>query len=289
MSLQALLVRNDTRGIARRCAGVLPSDNVEAVAKALHKLRGQTVAIATGFFVNNRLETDGPPGAIALGHCLSRLGCQVVMVSRKDALEIMQPHCRFEAAYAEIRVRSQRAAKNDAAALLRKFNPASLVAVEVCGSNRHGRYCDMKGNDISAVTPPMDILFELARGQNRFTIGIGDGGNEIGFGNISPSLIREAGVEPCRTKTSALIVASISNWGAYGLIYSLSRIAGEAFLPSLAGERRLIRGLLRQDAVDGFSGRPIARVDGRSLGRHEELLQTLLRRLRRAVRVRRTD
>jgi len=138
----------------------------------------------------------------------------------------------------------------------------------------------MKGNDISAVTPPTDVLFTTALRQRRYTVGIGDGGNEIGFGNISASLLRQAGVEPCRTKTSALIAASISNWGAYGLVYSLSRLHGKNLLPSQLGECEWVKGLVRKGAVDGFSGMRVARVDGRSLRQHGRLLQFLSRHWR---------
>src|SRR6185503_3690498 len=98
MAIQALLVRQDVRGIARRTAAELPADNVEAVAKTLYALRHDTVFVATGFFVRNHPETDGPPGAIALARSLTTLGARVVLVSRRDALNAIKPFCDFEIA-----------------------------------------------------------------------------------------------------------------------------------------------------------------------------------------------
>jgi hypothetical protein len=50
------------------------------------------------------------------------------------------------------------------------------------------------------------------------TIGIGDGGNEIGMGKIPWEVIRRnipgGGRIACRVPTSFLLVCGISNWGA---------------------------------------------------------------------------
>jgi hypothetical protein len=51
---------------------------------------------------------------------------------------------------------------------------------------------------------------------------VGDGGNEIGMGNIADTIDRleiTASVTTC----DELLVADVSNWGAYGLIALLAR------------------------------------------------------------------
>ena len=53
------------------------------------------------------------------------------------------------------------------------------------------------------------------------TIGIGDGGNEIGMGKLPAGLIAQHvpnGAQiACVTSCDHLVVAGVSNWGAYGL------------------------------------------------------------------------
>ena len=81
----------------------------------------------------------------------------------------------------------------------------------------------MRGVDIRTYNAPLEKLFF---GQPWTTIGIGDGGNEIGMGSIYravraaniPNGDKSACVVPC----DHLIVATISNWGAIGLIGSVA-------------------------------------------------------------------
>ena len=93
----------------------------------------------------------------------------------------------------------------------------------------------MHGQDISPYNARIDYLFfnHLA------TVGIGDGGNEIGMGNLAsvittvPSLVKI----PCVTTTTKLIASSVSNWGGYGLVAALSRQRGKNLLPSVEAEQ----------------------------------------------------
>ncbi len=74
----------------------------------------------------------------------------------------------------------------------------------------------MHGRDITASMAPAHHLFDMRLAP--VTIGIGDGGNEIGMGKISMETIarninRGAQIA-CRVPADHLIVAGISNWGA---------------------------------------------------------------------------
>jgi hypothetical protein len=53
------------------------------------------------------------------------------------------------------------------------------------------------------------------------TIAIGDGGNEIGMGKVADAL-QTLNIVPSTTSCDELIVADVSNWGAYGIISFLS-------------------------------------------------------------------
>ena len=82
----------------------------------------------------------------------------------------------------------------------------------------------------------LDRIIELldhASRRRTVTIGIGDGGNEIGMGKIPHETIVKnipnGDLIHCRVPTDHLIVAGVSNWGAYALAAGRVRASrGEA-------------------------------------------------------------
>lgn len=133
---------------------------------------------------------------------------------------------------------------------------------------------NMRGVSIDAVTAPTHLLFEAAAACDASikTIGIGDGGNEIGMGLLPWETLRaalpgaNAGRTICRIATDHLILSGVSNWGAYGLACAVAGLRGRDDL--LAGwdgaaQRRLIDRLVQEaGAVDGVTGRREPTVDG---------------------------
>jgi hypothetical protein len=142
----------------------------------------------------------------------------------------------------------------------------------------------MRGRDITAETAPAHHLFEGAarRGPPLTTIGIGDGGNEIGMGKIPRDTIHrnvpDGALIACRVPTDHLIVAGVSNWGAYALAAGVRYLRGVPHDPALfdpARERGLLELMVeRGPLVDGPSGKRQATVDG--LG-FEEYARPLVR------------
>src|SRR5579872_2223568 len=69
------------------------------------------------------------------------------------------------------------------------------------------------------------------------TIGIGDGGNEIGMGKIPHETIikniTNGDLIHCRVPTDYLIVAGVSNWGAYALAAGIFILRGVKPPPDL--------------------------------------------------------
>ena len=133
----------------------------------------------------------------------------------------------------------------------------------------------MHGQDISKYNAKIDYLFlNHLSDESTKTIGIGDGGNEIGMGNLAsvipsiPSLVKL----PCITSTTKTIISSVSNWGAYGLLSALSIIRGTNLLPSVEDEKKLIKEMVDLGAVDGVSGKQDYRVDGFSLDENSNTL-----------------
>jgi D-glutamate cyclase len=148
----------------------------------------------------------------------------------------------------------------------------------------HDRYHTMKGRDVTTHMSPAHWLFEEAPKVLPIkTIGIGDGGNEIGMGKIPWEVIRRnirnGAQVACRVPTDYLLVCGVSNWGAYGLAAAIGRLKGiklDADLFDIERERKLLRIMVEQGPlVDGVSGQPSVTVDGLSFERYAEPLRRL--------------
>lgn len=102
-----------------------------------------------------------------------------------------------------------------------------LVAIERCALGADGRPHREHGWDISGDTAPLDYLFEDDGWKAPWkTIGIGDGGNEIGMG-VLPADIVEADIPnghliAAKTGADFLVVSGVANWGAYALLAALA-------------------------------------------------------------------
>jgi hypothetical protein len=138
--------------------------------------------------------------------------------------------------------------------------PDVLVAIERCGLTAAGVYLNMRGVDVSPYHAKLDYLFL----DHPWSVGIGDGGNEIGMGNLAAviPLVAPIAGHPCATKTTRLIVSSVSNWGAWGLVATLSRLKGRNLLVSVDEARELLASAVALGAVDGVNGRRTCSVDG---------------------------
>lgn len=149
----------------------------------------------------------------------------------------------------------------------------------------HDRCHTMRGRDITASMSPVHHLFEAAGPDTGITtLGIGDGGNEIGMGRMPWSVIRKnipRGAQiACRIATERLIVAGISNWGAYGLaagIWHLRRQTPprEIFAPAV--EQGILTRMVEAGLVDGVTNRPTVSVDGLDFERYGAILSDLTR------------
>src|SRR5438874_2583567 len=86
----------------------------------------------------------------------------------------------------------------------------------------------MRGIDVTDTVSPAHWLFEDKR--RPVTIGIGDGGNEIGMGKIGWEVVSRniprGGLIACRVPVDHLVVAGVSNWGAYALAAGVHALRG---------------------------------------------------------------
>jgi hypothetical protein len=136
---------------------------------------------------------------------------------------------------------------------------------------------NMRGEPINGSTAKTHRLFEIVR-QRKLpitTIGIGDGGNEIGMGQFSWEVLRAAiacgpaGSVACRIATDLTILAGVSNWGGYALAAAVARLNGhDHFLDKWNAQReqQLLQTLVEKaHCVDGLTRRREATVDGLSV------------------------
>jgi hypothetical protein len=148
------------------------------------------------------------------------------------------------------------------------------------------RYHDMSGNDITAWHYPAHRFFE---GAQSATIGIGDGGNEIGMGKLAWAFLAEhvryGERIACRVPTDWLIPASVSNWGAYALAAAVCGLRGlrDHFLAWAEPhqQKQLWREVMElMPLCDGVTGRPANQdgdlwIDGLPWSEHAAVLDDL--------------
>ena len=106
----------------------------------------------------------------------------------------------------------------------------------------------MRGESISQYTACFDVFLQESACP---TIGIGDGGNEIGMGNVADALC-ELDIVPSVTTCDELIVADVSNWGAYGIISFLSLWHERDFLAEIE-PLDILRYISELGSVDGVT------------------------------------
>jgi hypothetical protein len=149
---------------------------------------------------------------------------------------------------------------------------------------RRDRCHTARGIDITDRTSPAHLLFEAAnRGRGITTIGIGDGGNELGMGSIGWEVIRRniprGGLVACRVPVDHLIVCGVSNWGAYALaagVYGLREVPPPPTLFDPDEERQILVAMVHHGPlVDGVRGCQSATVDGLSWEQYAKVLPQL--------------
>jgi len=293
--------------------------NDEALCAAAARLlaglsRGDTVVILTGSLTRANVspeiaENDGPVGVAVLARAITH-GFNAIPVIVVD-----EPICDRVAAItrvagpntvtreqARIAVDTPRytsvavveggpvdddEARAHAAALVADLQPRAVISVERAGLSADGTYRNARGEDYSAGRARLDhIVLEAAR-NGIPTIGIGDGGNEIGMGAVKEAVaahIPHGKVLCAEIATDVLIPAGVSNWGCYGVAAALAILAGNldlAHTPDL--ERRLLEASPQIGLVDGTTGRLEPTADGLPLATHMGLVELLRTTARRAI------
>ena len=279
MLVEEIILSHDRRGISA-LRNYLPADFChEAAVFVLEKRKeGQGPAIiTTGFYVPRAAaaETDGPPGALAIGGALHSLGFDVIYVTDRHTVPLLAAGIVGEDRVIDFPIIDHDSSRQFARHMLAEIQPSLLISIERPGLNGSQKYLNMVGEDITEYTAKLDYLF---LGQKN-TLGIGDGGNEIGMGNLARYVgaVETLPQSPAITPVDRLVIAAVSNWGGYGLVAALSRLVKRNLLPSVTWEKEIIREIVARGAVDGTSGQKRSAVDGFDLEQNSWALTQLHR------------
>jgi hypothetical protein len=268
---------------------------------------GQPVVIATGFCHPQRLpkgETDGPPGAAALAHAVLHglkatpwlIGEEAIadpLVACTQSLGVPLQHHTVAAHTAPGAIfqafpTEAQAAQDAAHQLIEQVQPAAIVVTEKVGPNHLGVAHSAMGLAIpEGARFPVEYLLDVAHAAGIPTIGVGDNGNDIGFGIIEDVVRRykpygDVCQCPCGgglatvTKTTTLVTAAVANWGAYGIVTCLAALCGQPeLLHSAATELHMLDACVQAGAADGITGRLEATVDGLPASVHASIVELL--------------
>ena len=272
-TIEDIILQQDKRGVSALRQHLSPEFCSEAAEYILD--HSGDVAITTGFYIlmTGTPETDGPPGAIAIGNALQSLGRRVSYVTDVYTAPVLRDMAGPEAEVVDFPITDVDASRRLAAEVLDNLKPSLLISIERCGRTKDDTYLNMRDADITPYTARVDYLFEAGIP----SVGIGDGGNEIGMGNLADVIpgVDRLPQSPALTKVDRLVIASVSNWGGYGLVTAMSRLAGRDLLPTVEAETRLINHLIDLGVVDGTTGDAVPTVDNFTTEENGKVLEQL--------------
>jgi hypothetical protein len=254
-----------------------------SAASAIANARDPRLGVITGFYVPRgtppAAETDGPVGVALLLHGLTRVGIPC-RVATDEPCQCTCAAALHAAGLREVPLDILPPAR--ATATWREAGITHALSVERCGRASDGKPHNLTGLDVSEYTAPLDDLFLAGPWE---TLAIGDGGNEIGMGALPATLIAQSVVNgekiACVTPARHLVVAGVSNWGAWGLLAALAVLRPEwreTLLASLDEtlDRTILETTVREGpAVDGVSREQTLTVDRLPMEVHHAKLRAI--------------
>ncbi len=245
---------------------------------------GSRVGLVTGVHIAwapvPAAETDGPVGTAVLAAALAVLGAEPVVLTDEPCAQVTAA-CVAVLGAGRPEVLPVSADEGRVRARVTALGLSHLVAVERLGPAADGRVLTMRGVDVTGSTAPLHAAFALP---GLVTGAVGDGGNEIGMGNVPADVVAACIAHgdriACRVPVDALVVAGTSNWGCAGLVAGLAQLAPrdrDALAALLAPEvdARVLAAATAAGAIDGVTGRPGATVDGVPVAGYADLLTDL--------------
>jgi hypothetical protein len=180
------------------------------------------------------------------------------------------------------------ACKAQAPVVLDRYEPSAIVAIEKLSPNRKGIMHGSTGFDYDETHTKPQFMLADAQQRGILTAGIGDGGNEIGFGQIAADVDEIipagrlcqcpcAGGATAALATDHLLVAAISNWGGYAVAAMIGYLLDDPSRHLLTADEleRMLRACVNAGAFDGATARPVLADDGVPLKTHRDFIVML--------------
>lgn len=263
------------------------------------------VFISTGFTVPpwNRAEADGPVGAVSLARAID-MGLEatpIILIEEEHVesmeqlllesdLQLTDPEEAISG-YRKVAILSMSVSGADneqgCIDILDEYEPSAIITIEKPSLTHDGTHRNGVEYDVSDVTAGIDTLINLAQERDIITIGIGDGGNEVGMGRIHDTVAERFSKQfAAVTETDYLIVGSTANWGAYGLEACLAVIKEKPHvMHDKEIEREIQDATSRAQIVDPLTGC----TDGWLDGTPPNVSQNVVDQLRTMVELHTTD
>ena len=276
------------------------ADEILAVAPGRYVLL--TTGSITRTWVTPRIgESDGPLGTAVLAKRIREITAAIPIIVTEATLvdpiaQVVQASGLSVVTLEQARIAQERAEQGqtsvacvlpfteddasgpaEAQKLLDKLDPAMIVSIEKAGFNEKGIYHNMRGHDYSAGRARVDYLVLEARKRKILTVGVGDGGNEIGMGAVEEAVKAHVkhgahcqcgcgGGMAATTATDILLTGSVSNWACYAICAALAIKRGNpAWAHNAVDELRLLNTAVAAGMVDGATGKAETTVDGFSM------------------------
>jgi hypothetical protein len=266
---------------ARKAAGGRPLSMLAAEGLRDALKPGDTVFVLTGAGYPPTMpkgESDGPPGAASLARILCRgLGAVPVFVCEESHADpivasseaaglMVRP---FEQARSRHLGASVTTAPTDQAGvpawvdrIYAEMKPKAVVATERLGPGSNGivhtaTALPLQGPEaIFSGCIDISAVVDRANTEAIFSLGIGDHGNELGFGTIHEAVTKimpKGDRMATVTKTDIVIPAMMSNWGCYGVEACLAFLLKRPdLMHSPQMEERILRACLDNGGLEAM-------------------------------------
>jgi len=243
---------------------------------------GAVVFISTGFLIapSMKPETDGPIAAALLARALNIFGAKPVIIAEEGVMACLEGTCIAAemTPYYDVDKAMQvphsvalipypadiGAAHKLGNELIEKLDPKAMIDIEHPGKGDDGKYYSALGKELKWPAP-IDDLFETCYNRGVFTVGIGDLGNEIGFGYAKPEindLVPYGALVTTKGTCDAPVMSAVSDFGAYGVMAALEAVSGKkGILHSSRLEDIVVKASVIAGAVEGFTGVPTPALD----------------------------
>lgn len=192
------------------------------------------------------VESDGPPGAVALAFTLLALGrAPVTMPIEDHSVDVLRrcaaalPATTHPPVVASFPTADRWTPADDERLSALRTGAASVLSIERAGNSADGTCYTMRGYPMGDSL--LGRINEIATpGCGVPTIGIGDGGNELGMGSLHAEVCQAVPLGDkigCVIAADAPLVASVSNWGGYALCCAVALLSwDDQHVQALDGE-----------------------------------------------------